>query len=152
MQQTSGDYFNFRYVQIGGVSSAAEVVGEPDVTTCRAALPAQCDGSREAPWGVVRLSVDFQRESVTAFAILSSEPTQNMSTRQRIGQGVAIFNQGRPGSQVNQVVNAVSGPRGLNMSGPNNHRNDLGFRAGNAIANAGRGAVNAVRGAVGGRR
>jgi hypothetical protein len=34
------------------------------------------------------------------------------------------------------VVDRVSGPQGLNMSGPTNHRNDLGFRAGNAIAGA----------------
>jgi hypothetical protein len=60
----------------------------------------------------------------------------------RVQQGAAIFNQGRPGSQVNKVVNAVSGPSGLNMSGPNNHRNDLGFRAGNAIGSA----VNALTG------
>ena len=94
--------------------------------------------------------VGFLRESIHP-VVNSSELTQTMSTRQRIGQGVAIFNQGRPGSQVNQVVNAVSGPRGLNMSGPTNHRNDLGFRAGNAIGNAARGAGNAIRGAVGRR-
>ena len=58
------------------------------------------------------------------------------AARKRIEQGVAIFNQGRPGSQVNRVIDRVSGPQGLNMSGPNNHRNDLGFRAGNAIAGA----------------
>ena len=59
-----------------------------------------------------------------------------MDARKRIGQGIAIFNQGRPGSQVNRVVDRISGPQGLNMSGPTNHRNDLGFRAGNAIAGA----------------
>ena len=58
------------------------------------------------------------------------------AARKRIEQGVAIFNQGRPGSQVNRVIDRVSGPQGLNMSGPNNHRNDLGYRAGNAIAGA----------------
>ena len=68
--------------------------------------------------------------------IPQSQPNHNKmdAARKRIEQGVAIFNQGRPGSQVNRVIDRVSGPQGLNMSGPNNHRNDLGFRAGNAIA------------------
>ena len=48
--------------------------------------------------------------------------------------GYKIFNQGRPGSTTNKVVDRVS--KGLNMSGPSNHKNDLGFRAGNAISNA----------------
>ncbi len=50
-----------------------------------------------------------------------------------IQNGVKIFNQGRPGSTTNIVVNKVSS--GLGMSGPSNHQNDLGFRAGNAISN-----------------
>jgi hypothetical protein len=80
----------------------------------------------------------------------SSEPTQTfnmansaMSTVSTIQRGVQIFNQGRDGSQTIQTVNRISGPQGLNMSGPNNHRNDLGFRAGNAISNAFRPANNA---------
>lgn len=50
-----------------------------------------------------------------------------------IKTGINIFNQGRTGSTTERIVNRISGPSGLNMSGPNNHRNDLGFRAGNAI-------------------
>jgi hypothetical protein len=57
------------------------------------------------------------------------------SIRSRIKTGINIFNQGRPGSTTERIINQVSGPNGLNMSGPSNHRNDLGFRAGNAIRN-----------------
>ena len=39
------------------------------------------------------------------------------------------------GSITEKIINQVSGPCGLNMSGPNNYRNDLGYRAGNAITN-----------------
>ncbi len=52
-----------------------------------------------------------------------------------IKTGINIFNQGRPGSTTEKIVNKISGPSGLNMSGPNNHNNDLGYRAGNAIKN-----------------
>jgi len=52
-----------------------------------------------------------------------------------IKTGINIFNQGRPGSTTERIVNRISGPSGLNMSSPTNHRNDLGFRAGNAIRN-----------------
>jgi hypothetical protein len=57
-------------------------------------------------------------------------------TLSRVQQGISLFKEGRDGSRITQIVNRVSGPQGLNMSGPNNHRNDLGFRAGNAIRNA----------------
>ena len=50
-----------------------------------------------------------------------------------IKTGINIFNQGRPGSTTERIVNRISGPSGLNMSSPSNHQNDLGFRAGNAI-------------------
>ena len=50
-----------------------------------------------------------------------------------IKTGINIFNQGRTGSTTERIVNRISGPSGLNMSGPSNHQNDLGFRAGNAI-------------------
>jgi len=50
-----------------------------------------------------------------------------------IKTGINIFNQGRTGSTTERIVNIISGPSGLNMSGPSNHQNDLGFRAGNAI-------------------
>jgi hypothetical protein len=67
---------------------------------------------------------------------MSSSPDATLSSiRNRINTGINIFNQGRPGSTTERIVNRVSGPSGLNMSGPNNHRNDLGFRAGNAIRN-----------------
>ena len=52
-----------------------------------------------------------------------------------IRTGINIFNQGKPGSTTERIVNRISGPSGLNMSSPSNHRNDLGFRAGNAIRN-----------------
>jgi len=52
-----------------------------------------------------------------------------------ISNGIKIFNQGRPGSTTEKIVNGISGPNGLNMSNPSNHNNDLGFRAGNAIRN-----------------
>ena len=51
-----------------------------------------------------------------------------------VQNGVKIFNPDRPGSMTNNVVNKVSS--GIGMSGPSNHKNDLGFRAGNAISNA----------------
>jgi hypothetical protein len=67
---------------------------------------------------------------------MNSSPDATLSSiRNRINTGVKIFNQGRPGSTTERIVNRISGPSGLNMSGPNNHRNDLGFRAGNAIRN-----------------
>jgi len=50
-----------------------------------------------------------------------------------IKTGINIFNQGRTGSTTEKIINRISGPSGLNMSGPSNHQNDLGFRAGNAI-------------------
>lgn len=50
-----------------------------------------------------------------------------------IKTGINIFNQGRTGSTTEKIINRISGPSGLNMSGPSNHHNDLGFRAGNAI-------------------
>jgi hypothetical protein len=50
-----------------------------------------------------------------------------------IKTGINIFNQGRTGSTTEKIVNRISGPSGLNISGPSNHHNDLGFRAGNAI-------------------
>jgi len=55
--------------------------------------------------------------------------------RGTISNGIKIFNQGRPGSTTEKIVNTISGPNGLNMSSPSNHNNDLGFRAGNAIRN-----------------
>jgi len=55
--------------------------------------------------------------------------------RSTISNGIKIFNQGRPNSTTEQIVNRISGPNGLNMSNPRNHNNDLGFRAGNAIRN-----------------
>ena len=42
-----------------------------------------------------------------------------------IKTGINIFNQGRTGSTTEKIINR--------MSGPSNHQNDLGFRAGNAI-------------------
>jgi hypothetical protein len=59
-----------------------------------------------------------------------------LKTAGTIQKGVNIFNQGRPGSLTERIVNRISGPKGLNMSGPSNHSNDLGFRAGNAIRSA----------------
>ena len=68
---------------------------------------------------------------------MNSSPDAKLSSiRNRINTGIKIFNQGRPGSTTERIVNRISGPSGLNMSGPNNHRNDLGFRAGNAIRNS----------------
>jgi len=56
--------------------------------------------------------------------------------RGAIRTGITIFNQGKPGSTTEKIVNKISGPSGLNMSGPTNHANDLGYRAGNAIKTA----------------
>ena len=50
-----------------------------------------------------------------------------------IKTGINIFNQGRTGSTTEKIINRISGPSGLKMSGPSNHQNDFGFRAGNAI-------------------
>jgi hypothetical protein len=67
---------------------------------------------------------------------MSSIPdSKRRSIRSTISTGINIFNQGRPGSTTERIVNRISGPSGLNMSSPTNHRNDLGFRAGNAIRN-----------------
>ena len=67
---------------------------------------------------------------------MSSIPdSKRRSIRSTISTGINIFNQGRTGSTTERIVNRISGPSGLNMSSPTNHRNDLGFRAGNAIRN-----------------
>ena len=50
-----------------------------------------------------------------------------------IKTGINIFNQGKPGSTTEKIINKISGPSGLNMSNPTNHANDLGYRAGNVI-------------------
>ena len=43
-----------------------------------------------------------------------------------IKTGINIFNQGKPGSTTERIINQVSGPSGLNMSDPSNY-------SGNAI-------------------
>jgi hypothetical protein len=60
-------------------------------------------------------------------------PNSNSSLTRTIKNGINIFNQGKPGSTTEKIVNTISGPTGLNMSNPNNHTNDLGFHAANAI-------------------
>ena len=63
----------------------------------------------------------------------SSTDSTRSGIRSTIKTGINIFNQGRTGSTTERIINRISGPSGLNISGPSNHRNDLGFRAGNAI-------------------
>ena len=65
---------------------------------------------------------------------MSSIPdSKRRSIRSTISTGINIFNQGKPGSTTERIINKISGPSGLNMSNPTNHTNDLGYRAGNAI-------------------
>lgn len=66
-------------------------------------------------------------------AIFSPSEKKGGGIGNTIKTGINIFNQGKPGSTTEKIINKISGPSGLNMSSPSNHSNDLGFRAGNAI-------------------